>query len=80
MSFKEPNDPRSSEIDNNQIQLTELVTYEEKSRSLKMDVFLKTKQNKTLALQIFFASTSKGFVWETSLTECARLSKQVFKL
>ncbi len=29
MSFEEPNDPRSSEIGNNQIQLTELATYEE---------------------------------------------------
>ncbi len=29
MSFEEPNDPRTSEIGNNQIQLTELATYEE---------------------------------------------------
>ncbi len=27
MSFEEPNDPRSSEIGNNQIQLTELATF-----------------------------------------------------
>ncbi len=31
MSFEEPNDPRSTEIDNNQIQLTDLVTYEERT-------------------------------------------------
>ncbi len=31
MSFEEPNDPRSSEIVNNQIQLTELATYEERT-------------------------------------------------
>ncbi len=31
MSFEEPNDPRSSEIGNNQIQLTELATYEERT-------------------------------------------------
>ncbi len=31
MSFKEPNDPRSREIINNQIQLTELVMYEERT-------------------------------------------------
>ncbi len=31
MSFKEPNDPRSSKIGNNQFQLTELATYEEQA-------------------------------------------------
>ncbi len=31
MSFEEPNDPRSSEIGNNQIQLTDLATYEERT-------------------------------------------------
>ncbi len=31
MSFEEPNDPRSSEIGNNQIQLTELAIYEEQA-------------------------------------------------
>ncbi len=31
MSFEEPNDPRSSEIINNQIQLTEWATYEERT-------------------------------------------------
>ncbi len=31
MSFEELNDPRSSEIGNNQIQLTELATYEERT-------------------------------------------------
>ncbi len=31
MSFEEPNDPRSSEIGNNQIQLIELTTYEERT-------------------------------------------------
>ncbi len=31
MSFEEPNDPRSGEIINNQIQLTELATYEERA-------------------------------------------------
>ncbi len=31
MSFEEPNYPRSSEIGNNQIQLTELATYEERT-------------------------------------------------
>ncbi len=31
MSFEEPNNPRSSEIANNQIQLTELATYEERT-------------------------------------------------
>ncbi len=31
MSFKEPNDPRSSEISNNQIQLTELAMYKERA-------------------------------------------------
>ncbi len=31
MSFEEPNDPRSSEISNNQILLTELATYEEQA-------------------------------------------------
>ncbi len=34
MSFEEPNDPRSSEIGNNQIQLTELATYEERTPGL----------------------------------------------
>ncbi len=34
MSFEEPNDPRSSEIVNNQIQLTELTTYEERTPGL----------------------------------------------
>ncbi len=34
MSFEEPNDPRSSEIGNNQIQLTELATYEERATNL----------------------------------------------
>ncbi len=31
LSFEEPNDPRSSEIVNNQIQLIELVMYEERA-------------------------------------------------
>ncbi len=31
MSFEEPNNPRSSEFVNNQIQLTELATYEERT-------------------------------------------------
>ncbi len=31
MSFEEPNDQRSSKIGNHQIQLTELVTYEERA-------------------------------------------------
>ncbi len=31
MSFEEPNNPRSSEIGNNQIQLTEVATYEERT-------------------------------------------------
>ncbi len=31
MSFEEPNDPRSSEIDNNQIQRTELAMYDERT-------------------------------------------------
>ncbi len=31
MSFEEPNDPRSSEIFNNQIQLTELARYKEQA-------------------------------------------------
>ncbi len=31
MSFKEPNNPRSREIINNQILLTELATYEERT-------------------------------------------------
>ncbi len=31
MSFEEPNDPRSSEIVNQQIQLTELATYKEQT-------------------------------------------------
>ncbi len=31
MSFEEPNNPRSSEIVNNQIQLTELASYEEQT-------------------------------------------------
>ncbi len=31
MSFEEPNDPRSSEISNSQIQQTELATYEERT-------------------------------------------------
>ncbi len=34
MSFEEPNNPRSSEIVNNQIQLTELATYEERTPDL----------------------------------------------
>ncbi len=34
MSFEEPNDPRSGEIINNQIQLTELATYEERTPGL----------------------------------------------
>ncbi len=34
MSFEEPNDPRSSEIGNNQIQLTELAMYEEQTLAL----------------------------------------------
>ncbi len=34
MSFEEPNNPRSSEIVNNQIQLTELATYEERTPGL----------------------------------------------
>ncbi len=36
MSFEEPNDPRSSEIGNNQIQLTELVTYEERAHGVTL--------------------------------------------
>ncbi len=36
MSFEEPNNPRSSEIVNNQIQLTELATYEERTPVLQM--------------------------------------------
>ncbi len=47
MSFEEPNNPRSSEIVNNQIQLTELATYEERTpvviynyRGLDIDVLL----------------------------------------
>jgi len=31
MSVEEPNDPRSCQIANNQIQLTELATYEERA-------------------------------------------------
>ncbi len=55
MSFEEPNDPRSSEIGNNQIQLTELATYEERKvrydasddvcfRSGLVALFLKTSE------------------------------------
>ncbi len=40
MSFKEPNDPRSSKIGNSQIQLTELVTYEERSPGGKFEKFV----------------------------------------
>ncbi len=36
MSFEEPNDPRSSKIGNNQIQLTELATYEERTPDVAM--------------------------------------------
>ncbi len=36
MSFEEPNDPRSSEIINNQIQLTDLVMYEEQTPGLSL--------------------------------------------
>ncbi len=35
MSFEEPNNPRSSEIVNNQIQLTELAMYEERTPAIK---------------------------------------------
>ncbi len=35
MSFVEPNNPRSSEIVNNQIQQTELATYEERTPGLR---------------------------------------------
>ncbi len=38
MSFEEPNDPRSGEISNNQIQLNELAKYEE--RTLVQDSWL----------------------------------------
>ncbi len=42
MSFEEPNDTRSSEIINNQIQLTELATYKERTPDLpKTDLLLK---------------------------------------
>jgi len=34
MSVEEPNDPRSWQIANNQIQLTELATYEERAPGL----------------------------------------------
>ncbi len=34
MSFEEPNNPRSSEIVNNQIQLTELAMYEERTPAI----------------------------------------------
>ncbi len=40
MSFEEPNNPRSCQIVNNQIQLTELATYEERtpgSKNIKPD-------------------------------------------
>ncbi len=43
MNFEEPNDPRSSKIGNNQIQLTELATYEERAPEVKnvlMDLFI----------------------------------------
>ncbi len=35
MSFEEPNDPRSEEIVNNKIQLTELAKYEERPQGLE---------------------------------------------
>ncbi len=40
MSFEEPNDPRSSLIGNNQIQLTELATYEERTPDSDQTAFL----------------------------------------
>jgi len=36
MSVEEPNDPRSWQIANNQIQLTELATYEERAPVLSI--------------------------------------------
>ncbi len=38
MSFEEPNDPWSSEIGNNQIQLTELATYEERTPGVDLPI------------------------------------------
>ncbi len=43
MSFEEPNDPRSSKIGNNQIQLTELATYEERTPGLSLELYNKQK-------------------------------------
>ncbi len=40
MSFEELNDPRSSEVGNNQIQLTELATYEERTPGLRCQLAL----------------------------------------
>ncbi len=49
MSFEEPNDPRSGEIINNQIQLTELATYEEQTPDIGNDPsypYIQRQQNK----------------------------------
>ncbi len=45
MSFEEPNDPRSSEIGNNQIQLTELATYEERTPGVLKGFKCSNKKN-----------------------------------
>ncbi len=58
MSFEEPNDPRSSEIVNNPIQLTELATYEERAPGVLnvilnnslITLALKTSQNNSLII------------------------------
>ncbi len=41
MSFEEPNNPRSSEIVKNQVQLTELATYEERTPEVEEGKLLK---------------------------------------
>ncbi len=62
MSFEEPNNPRSSEIVNNQIQLTELAMYEERTPAI-----IKLKQNMAPAIKLNKKHGSGGPYHEAGL-------------
>ncbi len=79
MSFEEPNDPRSNVIANNQIQLTELATYEERTPSqwqIKNTWILKIQLQVTKLVTELTGPLTQGKIfklwqrgWSTELVE-----------
>ncbi len=63
MSFEEPNDPRSSEIGNNQIQLTELATYEERTPGVLKGFKCSNKKEKKNDVTMKIQKKKKKYIY-----------------